>query len=77
MVAAFDEPAKQRFELNFVKMAFGPANAGIMIYGVRITDPRDYRTSAKEFLDRNSGEVGRALGNGVLPDISKLPRKVY
>jgi hypothetical protein len=77
MVAAFDEPAKQRFELNFVKMALGPTNAAIMIYGVRISDPRDYRTKAKEFLDRNSGEIGRALGNGELPDISKLPRKAF
>ena len=77
MVAAFEEPTKQRFELNFVKMALGPKNAAIMIYGVRMTDPRDYRTKAKAFLDRNSGEIGRALGNGVLPDISKLPRRVF
>lgn len=77
MVAAFEEPGKQRFELNFVKMALGPKNAAVMMYGVRITDPKDYRTKAKEFLDRNSGEIGRALGNAVLPDIGKLPRKVF
>jgi hypothetical protein len=74
MVAAFEETGKQRYELNFVKMALGPKNATLVIYGVRISDPRDYRTKAKEFLSRNSGEIGRTLGNMVLPDISKLPR---
>ncbi len=77
MVAAFEEPGKQRFELNFVKAALGPKNAAVVIYGVRITDPRDYRTKAKNFLDRSSDEVGRALGNMVLPDISKLPRRTF
>jgi hypothetical protein len=77
MVAAFEEPGKQRLEVNFVKMALGPKNAAVLIYGVRITDPQDYRTKAKEFLDRNSGEIGRALGAAVLPDIGKLPRKAF
>jgi len=77
MVAAFEEPGKQRFELNFVKMALGSKNATVLVYGVRITDPQDYRPKAKHFLDRNSTEVGRAPGNVVLPDISKLPRKAF
>jgi hypothetical protein len=77
MVAAFEEPGKQRFELNFVKMALGPKNAAVVIYGVRISDPQDYRTKAKNFLDRSSSQVGRALGNVVLPDIGKLPRKAF
>jgi hypothetical protein len=77
MVAAFDEPGKQRFELNFVKMALGPKNAAVVIYGVRINDPRDYHTKAKDFVDRNSTEIGRALGSIALPDVSKLPRQPF
>jgi len=77
MVAAFEEPAKQRYELNFVKVRLGSTNAVISIYGVRISDPQDYRTKAKNYLDQSSGEVGRALGAAVLPEISKLPRRVF
>ena len=77
MVAAFEEPGKSRFELNFVKVALGPKNAAAVIYGVRITDPKDYRTTANDFLNRNWDEVGRALGAVVLPDISKLPRRTF
>jgi hypothetical protein len=77
MVAAFDEPGRQRFELNFVKMALGPANATVLIYGVRIADPQDYRTRAKEFLDRNSGPIGMALANAAVPDTKTLPRKEF
>jgi hypothetical protein len=77
MVAAFEEPAKHRFELNFVKMALGPKNAYIVIYGVRISDPADYRGKAKSFLDQQSGPVGHALANAVLPDVGKLPRKEF
>lgn len=77
LVAAFEERGSQRYELNFVKMALGGRNAVVMVYGVRITDARDYRTKAKEFLDRSSGEIGRALGEAALPDLSKLPRKAF
>jgi len=77
MVAAFEEPAKQRFELNFVKIILGPRHAAVMVYGVRITDPRDYTNKAKEFLNRSSGDVGRALSNASLPDLAKLPRTVF
>jgi hypothetical protein len=70
LVAAFEEPGKQRFELNFVKMALGSRNAAVVVYGVRTADPRDY-------LDRNSGEAGRALGAMALPDISRLPRQAF
>jgi hypothetical protein len=75
MVAAFEEPDKQRFELNFVKVALGSENAVVVIYGVRITDPRDYVSKAKGFLTRNSGEIGRALGQAPLPDLNKLPQR--
>ena len=77
LVAAFEEPAKQRFELNFVKFALGPANAEIMICGVRITDPHDYLGKARQFLDQHSGEIGRALGETGLPDVSRWPRRVF
>jgi hypothetical protein len=77
MVAAFEEPAKHRYELNFVKMALGPKNAYIVIYGARITDPADYRGKAKVFLDQQSGPIGRALASALLPDIAKLPRKEF
>jgi hypothetical protein len=77
MLAAFEEPARHRFELNFVKMALGSKNAYTMICGVRITDPKDYRAKAKEFLDQRSGEVGQALGNALPPDPGALPRKVF
>jgi len=77
MVAAFEEPAKNRIELNFVKVSLGPENAVVAIYGVRISDPQDYRTKARDFLDQKSSEVGRALGEAVLPDVSSLPRREF
>jgi hypothetical protein len=77
LVAAFEEPRHHRFELNFAKFALGPTNAIIMIYGVRLSDPVDYAAKAKEFLDRNSSEVGRALADAALPDVSQLPRRRY
>jgi hypothetical protein len=77
MVAAFEEPANRRFELNFVKIGQGAANAGIMICGVRISDSQDYMSKAKQFLDQHSGEIGRALGDAALPDVGKWPRRVF
>ena len=77
MVAAFEEPDKNRIELNFVKMSLGPAGAVVAIYGVRIGDPQDYRTKARDYLDQKSSEVGRALGEAVLPDMASLPRRVF
>jgi len=70
LVAAFEEPAKNRFELNFVKFGSGPKNAYIMVYGARVSN-------GKEFLDQHSAEIGRALENAVLPDLSALPRKEF
>ena len=77
MVAAFEEPQQQRYELNFVKVGLGKTNAIISIYGVRVSDPQDYRAKAKNYMDQSSGQVGQALGGAVLPDISALPRKVF
>jgi hypothetical protein len=77
MVAAFEEPGKHRYELNFVKVAMGPKNAAVIVYGIRISDPQDYRAKAKQFLDQSSGEVGQALGQMALPDVGGLPRKVF
>lgn len=74
VLAAVDEPAKKRFEINFVKIALGPKNAFMAIYGVRITDPKDYKIKAKTYLDQHSGEVGLALGTATLPAIATLPR---
>jgi hypothetical protein len=75
MVVAFEEPAKHRFELNFVKAALSAKSAYVVVYGVRITDPTDYLGKAKAFLNQHSGEVGRALENASLPDLNKLPAK--
>lgn len=78
MVAAFEEPALRRYELNFVKMAIGPKNGIVSIYGVRITDPKDYQAKTKAFLSANSGPIGLALANGgVTPDLAKLPRREF
>ena len=77
MVAAFQEPANHRFELNFTKFVMGPKNAAILIYAARITDPRDYQSKAKAFLTRESGAIGRALEELALPDLSKLPRREF
>lgn len=70
MVAAFEEPAKNRFELNFVKFGLGGKNAYIMVYGARVSDPKD-------FLNEHSAEIGRAIESAVLPDLSTLPRRVF
>jgi hypothetical protein len=77
IMAAFEEPAKQRFELNFVKVALGEKNAVVVVYGVRITDPQNYLANARQFLNENSGEVGHAVGQLALPDIDKLPRNTF
>jgi len=77
LLAAFDEPTHHRYEFDFVKMALGPKNVFIAIYGVRITDPTDYLSKAKTFLTQHSGESGDAISNVVLPDLTKLPRKEF
>lgn len=77
MVAAFEDPRKQRYELNFVKLSMGPANAVVTIYGVRVADPQDYRAKAKEFLNQNSAEIGQSLASMALPDVSRLPRREF
>jgi hypothetical protein len=77
MLAAFDEPAKHRYEFNFIKMALGPKNVYVAIYGVHITDPTDYLAKAKTFLTQHSGESGDAISNLPVPDVAKWPRKVF
>jgi hypothetical protein len=77
IVAAFEQPADHRFELNFVKAALGPQNAYMVIYGVRITDPHDYTSKAKAYLDTHSSEVGKELEGLKLPALSTLPRKEF
>lgn len=72
MVAAFEEPAKNRFELNFVKFKMGAKNAYILVYGARID-----KDKGKDFLNQHSEEIGRAVENAVLPDLSTLPRKEF
>jgi len=69
-VVAFEEPVKNRFELNFVKFAMGPKNAYIMVYGARVA-----KSAGKDFLNQHSEEIGRAMDNATLPDLSRLPRK--
>jgi hypothetical protein len=55
----------------------GPSHAGVAVYGVRITDPRDYRAKARAFLDANSGEIGRALAGLKIPNLTALPRREF
>ena len=73
---AFEDIARHRFELSFTKIALGPRNAYVLVYGVRIADP-DYVSKAKAFLTQHSREIGLALENAVVPDISALPRKEF
>ncbi len=77
LVAAFDQPAQHRFELNFVKAALGPKNASMAIYGVRVSDPRDYAAKSKSFLNENSSRIGKELETALLPAPATLPRKVF
>jgi len=77
MVAAFEQPNLHMFEVNFVKMVLGPKNAYTAIYGVRVTDPNDYAAKTKRFLDVHSTEIGHALGEAALPDLSTLPRHEF
>jgi hypothetical protein len=77
LVAAFEEPGKRRYEVNFIKVALAPKNAYVVIYGARISDAGDYQRKAKNFLTQQSGPIGDALEDVVLPDMSKLPRKEF
>ena len=73
-VVGFDDAAKQRYELSFVKTAVGKKGGYVAVYSVRITDPKDYANKTKSFLHQHSGEVGNALGQTELPSMEKLPR---
>src|SRR5207247_923712 len=77
VVAAFDEPGQQWYELNLVKMSLGCRNAVVATYAVRIADSRDYRSKTSEFVGANSVEIGRSLENLVLPDLGSLPRRAF
>ena len=77
MVAAFEEPAKRRYEINFVKVALSPKNAYVVVYGVRISGPGDYVRKAKNFITQQSGPIGVAVEGVVPPDVSKWPRKEF
>ena len=76
-VVAFEEPAKRRFEVNFVKAGLGAKNVYVAVYGVRITDAQDYVGKARTFITQHSGEIGDALARETLPDIGKLPRRPF
>ncbi|MEO8027272.1 MAG: hypothetical protein ABI823_12405 [Bryobacteraceae bacterium] len=78
LVAAFEEPAKKRYELNFVKIALGKSkNAYIVVYGVRVADPKEYQAKAKAFLSQQSGPIGKALESFAVPDLASLPKKFF
>ena len=76
IVAAFEEPSQQRYELNFVKVSLGTAHAVVVVYGVRVAG-QEYRAKASRFLTGNSGDIGRALERLVLPDLAGLPRRPF
>ena len=73
-VVGYDNPAKQTFDLSFVKTEMGKRNAYVAVYDVRITDPKDYENKTKLFLHQHSGDIGNALGQAELPSIDHLPR---
>jgi len=77
MIVAFEEPQKKRFELNFVKAALGSKNAFMMVYGVRVSDPKDYTSKAKAFLSQNSEKIGKALESTAAPATATLPRREF
>jgi len=77
MVVAFDEPAKKRYELNFVKAAMGEKNAYMMIFGARVSDPKDYVAKAKAFLSERSGAIGMELEKLPAPAVGTLPRRQF
>ena len=77
LVAGFEQPAEHRFELNFVKIGLGPKNVYMMIYGARVTDPVDWRSKAKTYLNQHSSEIGKALETATVPDLSALPRNEF
>lgn len=77
IVVGVDQPALHRFELDFVKAALRSKNAYVAVYGVRITDPKDYVTKTKMYLHQHSSEVGEALAHANLPDTAKLPRTEF
>jgi hypothetical protein len=72
MVVGFEQPEQSRYELNFVKIALGEKAAVVAIYGVRVTDAK-----AKEFLNRESSEIGRALNVFQAPEMNRLPRNTF
>jgi hypothetical protein len=77
MVVAFEEPAKRRYEINFVKVALASKNAYVVVHGVRISDPGDYVRRAKTFITQQSGPIGDAVEGVAPPDLSKWPRKEF
>ena len=77
MVAAFDQPAKRLYELDFVKVALGPQGAYTIIYGVRIQDPTDYVGKAKAFLNQRSSQIGKEMENLRLPEMSAMPAREF
>ncbi|HTP87099.1 MAG TPA: hypothetical protein VMJ34_09125 [Bryobacteraceae bacterium] len=74
VVVGYDSPAKQTYELQFVKIGKKFRNGYVASYGVRITDPKDYAAKTKAFLHGQSIEIAKALAEVSLPDIGKLPR---
>lgn len=76
LVAAFDEADKQRYELNFAKIALGPKHAYILIYAARISGS-DYKSKAVKFLDDHSGAIGKALNAEPAPGIAAYPRTPF
>jgi len=75
IIVAFDEPAKKRYELNFVKIGLGAKSAYVIVYGARVTDAKDYTAKSKAFLSEKSGEIGMALAAVAAPDTDRLPRR--
>lgn len=77
MAVAFEQPAQNRFELNFVKVAMGPKNAYVVVYGVRVSDPQNYLRKGKDYLNQHSSEIGDALEKFTLPDLATFPRQPF
>jgi hypothetical protein len=78
LVAAFEEPTKHRFEIDFVRVALMEDHqAWCLIYGKRIADAEDYLAKSKVYLNQHSSEVGQALEAMSLPSKDNFPRKEF
>lgn len=72
IMVAFEQPAHQRYELNFVKLALVNQKAIVTVYGVRVPF-----AEAKAFVNANSQVIGQGLELMAEPQTAAWPRKEF